>query len=121
MTTKTEKKYQPPDAYVFLLAAGDIDSLSTRMRLVNVHRCGHELVRISQMNGDYEKLSANFRADMRTVVEGSSDEDAAEKLGAIGGKLLSICTLEQEERAQVRVLCSTLSRYWPMQPKVLLI
>ncbi len=115
------KKYIPPDGYTFLLAAGEIDSCTRRQRRVNVRRCGEELLRISRMNGSYEKLPDEFRTDMREIVSSSTDNETAQKLGELGQKLLNLDSLDESGKSEVRGHCSTLSRYWPMRPHVLMV
>lgn len=109
-----------PSGYNFLLAAGEIDYFPTDKKTENVRTCGKELLRIASMNGSYENLPEDFRADMQIVAETSCDEEAAKRLGEIGTMLLSLRTLSEDERASLRAHCSKLSRYWPLRPDVLI-
>jgi hypothetical protein len=111
----------PPDAYKFLLAAGEIDFFHSDKRSANARICGKELLRISRMNGSYESLPADFRADMQVVAKTACDEETASRLGEIGDMLLRLKSLTEDERVALRARCSELSKYWPMRPRVLLV
>lgn len=115
------KVHAPPDAYKFLLAAGEIDFFSGDRRSANARICGKELLRISKMNGSYENLPADFRADMQFVAHTSCDADTARRLGEIGDMLLRLKSLTEAERVTLRSQCSELSKYWPIRPRVLLV
>lgn len=121
MHKKIERRYVPPDGYVFLLAAGEIDRCLVDRERSSVTRCARELARIAGMNGTYELLPSEFRAHMREVTRTNCDTAATVVLGRLGDKLSMLDELSASERTELRAACSQLSRFWPMKPQLLLI
>lgn len=115
------RRYIPPEAYHFLLAAGEIDFLSADSPRAHLLRCAEELERLARMNGEYANLPADFRADMQRATGSKSDRGAASSLGALAKSLRSIDSLEGDARAKVRAQCSLLSRVWPLKQQELLL
>jgi|GEM_PF-3927459 len=115
------KKYSPPDAYAFLLAAGEIDHIAPGYARPNTERCAQELERIAAMNGSYELLPADFRADMRHIVEREMDKDVTKRLCEIARFLRRIDSLETTDRLRIREFCSSLSKHWPLKTSALVL
>lgn len=115
-----EEENEPPDAYTFLLAAGEFDSFASGA-FTSARKCGKELMRISQMNGTYRRLPRSFRHDMRSVLGENCDKQVAQKLGELGAQLLRPETLEGLAVQTLRAQCSVLSRFWPIESRALII
>lgn len=120
MHHESEEKYEPPDAYSFLLAAGQIDHAHEKS-FTHIHRCGAALVRLSEMNGSYKYLPSRFRADMKYLLEADCDRQAAENLAMLGKIFLKVERLGPMELVFLREKCSMFAKFWPVDGRRLLI
>lgn len=114
------KKKSSPDAYAFLLAAGELDYLSPNSKRAHIEQCAQEFERLAGLNGTYKLLPSDFRSDVRLVLSATCDDEASRLLGTYARLLREVGPTDVDALREARSLCSRMSRYWPVRPNTLL-
>lgn len=103
-----------PEPFDFLQTFGALDRRDGSAN--EPAMCSAELRKLASMNGSYEKLCPQFRADMRRALEVSSDEEVKAAFMRLAEDCVNICSLPSERLVVARRRFHRLSRYWPLEP-----